>query len=95
MPFFSVTYLLISKFIRIFIAGYKHYRMKTKRNNPIWGFIVMLSLLVMTVAFIVGNLDVTLVSGGIFFITCLILGNRLFRKLDGANSGIFDDYGYL
>lgn len=69
--------------------------MKTKRNNPIWGTVALLSLLVMAAAFIAGNLDVTLVSGGVFFIAGLILGNRLFRNLDGATRGIFDDYGYL
>ena len=55
----------------------------------------MLSLLVTTVAFVAGNLGVALVSGGVFFIVCLILGNRIFRNLDGATSGVFDDYGYL
>ena len=69
--------------------------MKTKRNNPIWGAIALLSLLVTTVAFVAGNLGVALVSGGVFFIVCLILGNRIFRNLDGATSGVFDDYGYL
>jgi hypothetical protein len=69
--------------------------MKSKRNNPIWGFLALLSLLIMTVAFIAGNLDLTVLSGGVFFIVCLILCNRLFRNLNGAKSGIFDDYGYL
>lgn len=46
--------------------------MKTKRNNPIWGAIALLSLLVMAAAFVAGNLGITVVSGGVFFIACLI-----------------------
>lgn len=55
----------------------------------------MLSLIIMGMAFNAGNLDIIIVSGVVFFISGIILCNRLFRSLDGAERGIFDDYGYL
>ena len=69
--------------------------MKSKRKNIICGFIAVLSFIIMAVAFYVGNLDIVVAASIVFFVASLILGNRMFRNLDGADSGFFDDFGYL
>ena len=61
----------------------------------ICGFIAVLSFIIMAVAFYVGNLDVVVAASIVFFVACIILGNRMFRNLDGAKSDTFDDFGYL
>lgn len=59
------------------------------------GVVACLSFLVMAVSFLVPCLPVVIVSGAVFFISCLVTGLRLLGKLDGARSLFFDDYGYL
>ena len=62
--------------------------MKTKSKKPILGIVTLLSLLVMTAAFVCGNPGVTVISGAVFLASLVIYTNRF---IGGCESSIVGD----
>lgn len=69
--------------------------MKKSRFSIPWGLIAFLSLILTAVGFITYNADLIFISGGVFFVSVLVVLLQFDNLIYNApNHDLFDDYGY-